>query len=348
MREAKARVVELDDSFPRRGVKSLENVGAAAMGGRHQLDGRPSERGGEEHDVPGLGGQSREAAVEQLVQALGHPERATGLGSRARPDELASELEREERISGGRVLHPGELRTRQVEPSPILQQMMKRTQAQRTEHEMGQTIVREGGLELERRGDLRRPTNGRQEADGLIAQPSKGDLQHPGRRRVDPLQIVERDQHGPALGKRSQHVEKREADRAMVRRLNSRLGQQKRDLERAASQRRQRSCHIVEDRGDQIGKGGEGERGLGLDASVHENETRRPLRVIDPVLPEHRLADPRLAGEDERTRAQLGVPEERLDRVQLLLPPDDSRRHQAPTLSTPTARPARERIPSLR
>ena len=177
------------------------------MGGRHQLDSRPGERGGEEHDVAGLGGQSREAAVEQLVQALGHPERAAGLGSRARPDELAPELEREERIAGRRVLHPGELRTGQVEPSPFLQQVMKRTQAQRTEHETGQTVVREGGLELERRGDLRRSPDGGKKADGLVAQAPQGDLQHACGGRVEPVQVVERDQHGAALGKRSQHVE---------------------------------------------------------------------------------------------------------------------------------------------
>ena len=148
---------------------------------------------------------------------------------------------------------------------------MKRTQAQRTEHEMGQTIVQEGGLELERREDLRRPTDGRQEADGLVVQPSQGDLQHPGRRRVEPLQIVERDQHGALLGKRSQHVQERKADRTRVRGLRARIGEQEGDLERTASQRRQRRCHFVEDRGDQIGESREGERGLGLDASVQEN-----------------------------------------------------------------------------
>ena len=136
VREAKARVIELDDSFSRRGVKSLENVGAVAVGGRHQLDGRPSERGGEEHDVAGLGGQSREAAVEQLVQALGHPSARPASGlvpvrTSSRPSSSAKNgLPADAsctRASSGRV---------RSSPSPILQQMMKRTQAQRTEHEM--------------------------------------------------------------------------------------------------------------------------------------------------------------------------------------------------------------------
>ncbi len=134
----------------------------------------------------------------------------------------------------------------------------------------------------------------------------------------------------------------------MVRGLHSRLGEQEGDLERAASQRRQRGRHLVEDRGDQIGKGREGERGLGLDASVQQNETRLPLRFADPLLPEHRLADPRLTGEDERPRSLFRPSHERLDRGELLLTADNTGRHQASTLSRPTARPVRERMPSFR
>ena len=237
MRKPKARVVERDDPFPLRGVESLENVGSVAVGGRDQLDGRTGERGGEEHHVAGLGRQPRQAAVEQLVQALGHSERAPGLGSRARPDELASELEREERIAGRRLLHPAELRPRQLEPGPFLQQAMKCTQAQRTEEEPIETLFRKGGLELERRGDLRRSPDGGEEADRLVPQAPQRDLQHACGGRVEPVQVVERDQHGAALGERAQHVEEREPDRARVRGLRSRLGEEEGDLERPASQR---------------------------------------------------------------------------------------------------------------
>ena len=132
---------------------------------------------------------------------------------------------------------------------------MKCTQAQRTEDEPIETLLRKGGLELERRGNLRRSSDGGEKADGLVAQAPQGDLQHACGGRVEPLQVVERDQHGAALGERSQHVEEREPDRARVRGLRARLGEQEGDLERSASQRRERGRHVVADRSEQVGEG---------------------------------------------------------------------------------------------
>ena len=40
-------------------------------------------------------------------------------------------------------------------------------------------------------------------------------------------------------------------------------------------------------------------------------------------LPEDRLADPRLAGEDKRAGTLAGSIQKRLDRAELLIPPDD-------------------------
>ena len=79
VREPKARVVERDDPFPLRRVESLENVGPVAVGGRDQLDGRAGERGGEEHDVAGLG----RAAAPGGRRAARAGSRARG--ARARP-----------------------------------------------------------------------------------------------------------------------------------------------------------------------------------------------------------------------------------------------------------------------
>ena len=85
-----------------------------------------------------------------------------------------------------------------------------------------------------------------------------------------------------------------------IGRLLSWLGEQERHFERAPPHRRQRGRHLVEDRGKQIGEPGEGERGFGLGPSVKE-DAREALRCLFQAgLPEDRLADPRLAGEDKR------------------------------------------------
>src|SRR6476619_4615038 len=60
---------------------------------------------------------------------------------------------------------------------------------------------------------------------------------------------------------------------------------------------------------------------------MHEDTLRAFLRPADTPFPEDRLADTGLARQNERARAQLGVCQKRLDRAQLLIPPDDRRRH---------------------
>ena len=104
----------------------LQDALPLAVGRRHQLDRRPRERGDEQQDVERLAGEACKPAAEQLAQALGHAQRLAGRRSRVRSDELAAELQREERVARGRLLHAGELRPRQLEPEPLLEQAMQR------------------------------------------------------------------------------------------------------------------------------------------------------------------------------------------------------------------------------
>ncbi len=56
------------------------------------------------------------------------------------------------------------------------------------------------------------------------------------------------------------------------------------------------------------------------------------LGFLDTCLPEDRLADPSLAGEDERCRALLDASQKRLDRAELVLAADYLRRHGPPAI----------------
>jgi hypothetical protein len=60
---------------------------------------------------------------------------------------------------------------------------------------------------------------------------------------------------------------------------------------------------------------------------VHEDAARTAPGFLDTRLPQNRLADARLAGEDESSWSALDASEERLDRAELFLAPDDIRRH---------------------
>ena len=122
MGEADARAVELDHALAHGRVERLEHALAVAVRRGDELDRRPGERSDQEQDVERLAGKPGEAAAEQLAQALGNAQRLARRGPRARADELAAELEREERVAGRRLLHAGELRARQLEPEPLLEQ----------------------------------------------------------------------------------------------------------------------------------------------------------------------------------------------------------------------------------
>ena len=116
MCEAHGRVVELDDGLLRRRLQCLEHAIALSVRRCQQLDSRPGERGDEEQDVERLPGKTGEAAAEQLVEAFRNAERLARGRPRVRPHELTAELEREERVSGGRLLHAHELWAGQLEP----------------------------------------------------------------------------------------------------------------------------------------------------------------------------------------------------------------------------------------
>ena len=177
--------------------------------------------------------------------------------------------------------------------------------------------------------------HGREEADRLVAQASKRDLQHRGRSRVEPLRVVERDQHRPLLGKYAQDVEHGQPDRVRIRCHLARLGQHQRDLERAPSRGRKRGPCFHQHAAEQIGESGEGKRRLGLDTVADQHPAETLTGILDACLPEDRLPNPRLAGKDESARTILDSREERLDVTEFVVTSDDrGRRHELAPIVT--------------
>ena len=144
MREPQTRLVELDDPLSNSSLEGIEHPLPIVVDGRHQLDRRSGERRNLEKDVDRLGWQAGEATAEELVQALGHTQRAARRGSRVRPRELAAQLESEERIAGRRVLHPSELGPREVDPQPVAEQGMDSSEAQRADREPLEPLLQSG------------------------------------------------------------------------------------------------------------------------------------------------------------------------------------------------------------
>ena len=99
----------------------------------------------------------------------------------------------------------------------------------------------------------------REQPERLVAKPPQSDLERAGRGRVEPLDVVERDEHRAALGQRAQHVQDGEPDRVRIGRRLARLREQQRDLERPPARRRERGPDVVEHVAEQLREPGEGE-----------------------------------------------------------------------------------------
>ena len=219
------------------------------------------------------------------MEALGHSPRPAGSRCRLRLGELASELQREERVPARRLLQSRQLRSRQLQIEPPSEQVVQRAQAERSNPEPLQPLFGERLLELERRREAGHLPQRHQRGDRLVAQAAEGDLEHGRRGRVEPLDIVERDDHRTVLCERAQDVEQSDSDQARIRRSLAGLGEQECHLERAQSHRSQRRRYLAEHIGEQVGETGIGERSLGLDAPAGEHvleASPEPARLPPP------------------------------------------------------------------
>ena len=269
---------------------------------RDELDGRPCERRHLEEDVDRVRRQPGEAAAEQLLQALGHRQGTARRRPRVRAHELASELEREERIARRRLLHAGELGPRQLQPESLLEQAMDGCQAERAEGEPLEPRLREGALELEGLSSVgpgltvaSSPIgSSRRRRSAICSTPAEAGSSHCASSIATST--------GPARPARA-------ARRA--RQVRSHAGPAAASPGSASSSaissaRRRGGAsegpRVLEHSAEQIGQPGEGERCLGLDAAAGQDAAEALASLLDARLPEDRLADPGLAREHERAR----------------------------------------------
>ena len=236
------------------------------------------------------------------MQALGDPQRRACGTARIRADKLTTEFEREERISRRALFDSRELGRRELEPKPLLEEPVQNADLEGAERDRCQPIGCKRVVELKRGRCLSSRAHGDQHADGLLAQPSEGDLEHRSRCTVEPLRIVESNEHRPARGKCAEHVQDSEADRVHIDGLRTRLDEKKRNFERSATRRRKGRRHLLEHRQDQLREAGERERGFRLDPATHQDAVEAVSRCGNPCFPERGLPDPGLTREDESPR----------------------------------------------
>ena len=130
--------------------------------------------------------------------------------------ERAGELERVERVPAGGLVETEERGPGEDPPEPELERPVQRTGAERSDEEALETVV-DRLLEAGRRRTDPDAT-GEQQADPCLGQPPQSEGERVRRRRVQPLDVVDRDEHGPALGERLERTADGDGDASGSRR----------------------------------------------------------------------------------------------------------------------------------
>ena len=131
-------------------------------------------------------------------------------------------------------------------------------------------------LEVERIGDPFGDPQGREHRDGLGLQTSQDERQGVRGRRVDPLHVVDGEQHRSLVREQPQGTQDRHGNGVTVRAPVVALSAEQCDLQRPALGSRELIGHMLEAFVQQIGEGGVGERRLRLPADGSSGR-RRPL-----------------------------------------------------------------------
>ncbi len=176
-------------------------------------------------------------------------------------------------------------------------------------------------------------------AEARAEQPGLTRSRATGRRRA---------RRGPGRGRRaaSERRARRARSHAESGGSSTRLGEPEAQLRTPAGAAGQEQAAISSRTGaSKIREAGEGKRGLGLDASMGEDVGELLRRLLDPGLPQNRLADPRLAQEHERGRAPLDLGQERS-----IAPSSSSRPMTSVSIAitSPQARPRWRGVPRAR
>ena len=217
-------------------------------------------------------------------------------------------------------MQPQQQRARKAGVEPVAQQLAHRSDGERADLDLLQPSGADGALELGRRRSLVAATR-EQEEDRLLVQAARGEQQQPEGRRIEPLEVVDRDDDGALRGELPQRGQERDRERTQVGLLLALL-QEKRDRERVPLRRRQRRQHHVVHSLQQVAERAEQQLHLGLRTRRAQDAIPARRRVGQRLLPEDRLADPGLARDHDRARADRQALERVPQLAELVVPTD--------------------------
>ena len=303
-------------------VADVDDLGALGLRqrvvARHRVNdgqGRLAHRCGDREGAARDRRQVVQPGFDERVER--HRQPLAGLQVQRSRLHRAPELEREERVPARELVHVMEDRAGGHPAEPELQQALDGAEAERGQVEAIEAIGGPVEAERRRRG-ARRPLR-EQEADGLVRQAPCREGEHRRGGPVEPLHVVDGDDERRGARQRAQRGQGGERDGLLVRRRAGIRDEQRR-LERAPL----RGGEVVQRLGvgaEQVAERRVREARLRLGGTGGDRPHARRLRACDRRLPQRRLADARLARDEQRSRAR--PVEEPLHELQLLVPSDE-------------------------
>jgi hypothetical protein len=167
-----------------------------------------------------------------------------------------------------------------------------------------------------------------EDPDRHVVQPPDRELQNPGRRKVEPLRVVDRQHQGARRGKGHERTMERGRKGPAIRRGGGGLRPEQRHLEGGSLRRREGVERLVDDPVEEISEGREGEPRLGLGGPRRQCAIGEGSGLCQAVEPQSALADARFAPEDQGLRPGGDGIEERRDTGELGLPAEPGALHR--------------------
>src|SRR5262249_51701379 len=139
--------------------------------------------------------QPGQTLAEHLAEAFRYAQRLACRRARASANQLAADLESKERVPCSRLVDADKLGSGQLQVEPLLQQGVDSADGERADRQLFDPPLRERPTQLERNLQFRTRPKGREQSDALLAEPPQRDLDGTGGRLIEPLQIIESDEH---------------------------------------------------------------------------------------------------------------------------------------------------------
>jgi len=222
MGEANAWLVHLDDPRGRGLLECLPRpVPRPVHPGCHQLDGGRAECGRREQRVPRPLRQRRHPGADERAQAVG--KRQNGLPGVVVIGQRASDLDREERITSRRLPDPAERPPGERASQPKLDDLVQRGRAERPQHDARHLTLGQRLLDLQPWLAVGPDALAGEQADRQPPEPPGGEREHPRDRAVEPVQIIDRDQHGRGPCQRRQDADRRGSHGPLIKARTTRV-----------------------------------------------------------------------------------------------------------------------------